>query len=191
MYRLVLFGAALALVLPLLASDAAAQRDAAAKARGEVGTGFWNPQYRRSARRRSFERPSSPISETYRRYSYEPADIRPGDAVVAVGQDVKLMRGKKVLARLPAGKRLEVRQVRGPWVGVTIEVDGSRIGGWIRRSDLALTADSSRAVTSEPARESYRSFSYEPTDRFRSRSRSRSTKSNPPYVRLHPGSRAR
>ncbi len=52
-------------ILATTATPAYAQRDAGAKARGEVGTGFWNPRYRSS----SFV-PSR--VEACRNYSYEP-----------------------------------------------------------------------------------------------------------------------
>lgn len=49
MSRLIVMGVAMMALSLLLVSDAAAQRDAGAKMRGEYGQGFWSRSYNRAS----------------------------------------------------------------------------------------------------------------------------------------------
>ena len=75
---------AVAVVGLLLGSEALAQRDAGAKARGEYGKGFWSsgsnrratstvPRRMMSPTRPTYSIAESPAAESYRSFSYEPA----------------------------------------------------------------------------------------------------------------------
>lgn len=74
----------------LLSSDALAQRDAGAKARGEFGKGFWNSGSNRASTRvvqrtmvpqaRLYQTESPQAVDSYRSFSYEPT---PGDTADA------------------------------------------------------------------------------------------------------------
>lgn len=57
----------------------------------------------------------------------------PGTTVhVAAG--TPLMRGTQVVATVPSDQDLKVLKTEGPWVGVAVEVNGSKRGGWVLRS---------------------------------------------------------
>lgn len=75
---------AVAVVGLLLGSEALAQRDAGAKARGEYGGGFWSsganrratstvPRRMMSPTRSTYSIAETPAAESYRSFSYEPA----------------------------------------------------------------------------------------------------------------------
>lgn len=70
MFRLISMGVAMMALSLLLVSDAAAQRDAGAKMRGEYGQGFWSRSYNRASDGAQAERPAT--TESYRRFSFEP-----------------------------------------------------------------------------------------------------------------------
>ena len=58
------------------------------------------------------------------------------DQVVVVAKQAKLMKGKKVLGRLPAATRLTVKKVRGDWLGVTAKLKGKSTFGWLHSRDV-------------------------------------------------------
>lgn len=68
-----------------------------------------------------------------------PAGAGVGDTVhVAAG--TRLMRGNDVVATVPRDQDLKILKIEGPWVGVAVNVDGRKRGGWVSRSAGQRTA---------------------------------------------------
>jgi HEAT repeat protein len=63
--------------------------------------------------------------------------IGPGSIVVVAQEGAKLKIGKEVVATLPRGAQLKVSAVRGDWLGVQADVNGSSKLGWVLRSLVA------------------------------------------------------
>jgi hypothetical protein len=138
MSRLLLIGMVVAMTSGMWTADAMAQRDAGAKARGEFGTGFWNPQHRRPSSGAASYQPSQPRGETYRRFSYEPVGIHPGDTVVLNGDNVKMMKGTVVVGAVPNGQEFKVTKVVNGWLGAVVEVDGRKLTDWVWHKNVSL-----------------------------------------------------
>jgi hypothetical protein len=175
-------------------TDAMAQRDAGAKARGEVGTGFWNPMYRPSRNRTFFYQPTRPSGESYRSFSYQPMNISAGDHVVVTGNNAKVMKGRDVVGDVPNGMKFEVTKVIDGWLGAVVDVDGKKLNGWIWNGNVTaedqLNRPADTARREEPS-QSTRRFSYEPTlvtPSTRSVERA-GRRGYSPENRLHPGAR--
>ena len=64
--------------------------------------------------------------------------IQPGDKVKVINGPAPLKRGTKVLTEVPTGTELEVKKVKGKWIGVPFVKDGKRIFGWIHEKRLTL-----------------------------------------------------
>ena len=62
--------------------------------------------------------------------------LRRGSFVVTVGESVTMRAGRDVVARLPKGTQLRVLEVRDPWVGVQMEVDGKPKTGWVLQKEV-------------------------------------------------------
>lgn len=80
-----------------------------------------------------------------------------GDEVVVTAGNAPLMRGWSTVAQVPAGLRLQVIRVEGPWVGTAVTVNGRRIGGWMWNGqvatsrELAIRSGVNRRFSFEPA----------------------------------------
>lgn len=122
----------------LLSGDVWAQRDAAAKSRGEFGTGFWSTQYDRPVRGQRSYQPRQAGTESYRAFSYEPIGISAGDTVVVIGNGARLMKGEKVISTVPNGTRFKVTRVSQGWLGTAVDLDGRKLAGWIWHKDVAF-----------------------------------------------------
>ena len=70
-------------------------------------------------------------THTIRSFSYEPAALAPGDAVVITAENVGIMSGRTTLGVAAKGDRFIVKQVVGSWLGANLEVDGKQINGWV------------------------------------------------------------
>jgi len=68
-------------------------------------------------------------------------DVKPGEMVVVSSDNANLMRGAAVLTALPEGHRLTVTEVRGPWLGTNVDVDGQSFSGWILSRDVRSLED--------------------------------------------------
>ena len=78
-----------------------------------------------------------------------PADIQAGDSVI-VKDEAPLMSGRQVLAWVPKGTTLTVREVRGPWVLVETPAVGRRGGGWMQTEHLlAAPGDEAPPIPNE------------------------------------------
>lgn len=167
MSRLLLMGLLGAMMSGVWTTEAIAQRDAGAKARGEVGTGFWNPMYRRSRSGSYSFRPARPRAESYRSFSYQPTEINPGDTVVVKDDAVKIMDGTNVVGTVPNGLQFKVNKVLNGWLGTVVDVDGQALKGWIRRGNVELAEKAAsklpEATCENTQVSNYRSFSYEPS----------------------------
>lgn len=158
----------------VIGADALAQRDAGAKARREIGRGFWSTiartsrgQTRQRVATPRYSPPSSPrgigaeapSSGSYQRFSFEPA---PG-----------------------ADDRVNGAELAAPAVG-----EGEKV----ETEGVELQKGTVQPRCTEPRSSSYRRFSFEPaaTSTGRSVSRDKSTtreRPSTPRVRLRPGSR--
>lgn len=78
------------------------------------------------------------------------------DQVVVTAESAPLMRGGATLAYVPAGSRLQVIRIEGPWVGTAVTVNGRRVGGWLWNGQLATPRE--LAARSAPTRR----YSYQP-----------------------------
>lgn len=86
--------------------------------------------------------------------------FRAGDSPAIAAQYANLTVGTNVVAKLPKGQRIVVVEVRQPWVGTYVSIDGQQKGGWIKIADFipsgpvvepgALIHTAARVVTSEP-----------------------------------------
>ncbi len=68
------------------------------------------------------------------------APIRVGDTVVVVTA-APLMDGSQTLLTIAPGKKLNVTDVRDPWVAVVVDQDGKRISGWVSAEHLKRAED--------------------------------------------------
>lgn len=168
MFRFISVGAAVVTLALLFVSDAVAQRDAAAKARGEFGRGFWDSGNQASRSQSFYYQPARPSVESYRSFSYEPVGINPGDTVSVSGDDIKMMKGSDIVGAIANGTKFKVTKVINGWLGAVVEVDGQKLNGWIWHKNVALDEQASSsepraADRSEAGRRTYRRFSYEPS----------------------------
>jgi len=60
----------------------------------------------------------------------------PDDRVVVIAKQAKLKIGDKVLGTLPEGTQLDVKKVKGEWVGVYAPVKGKSVFGWVHARDV-------------------------------------------------------
>ena len=163
------------LALGVFSADATAQRDAGAKARGEVGTGFWTPANRRprnSVRAYAFRSATvsrqvatTAVVDANRSFSYQPVDFHAGDRVLIDRDDVKLMMGSKVVGRLENGSVFQVTRVINGWLGAVIENEGQKLEGWVWHGNAAKEgseSNSEEATEQSASGQVMRSFSYEP-----------------------------
>ena len=170
MLRFCSVGVALVLLSSMVVSDAAAQRNAAAKARGDFGTGFWNSGNRNVGRRSYSYQPTRSTAESYRSFSYEPAAFSPGDTVHVRRDGVQMMKGADVVGALENGTQFTVTKVIDGWLGAVIEQDGQTLNGWVWHNnvvsgDQAMSSEPTAAARPESQPETYRRFSYEPSTR--------------------------
>lgn len=179
------------------ATEALAQRDSGAKARGEIGTGFWG---QRSTGSQYYASPRvyqpAPAVGTYRSFSYEPQAIQPGDTVVVQAPEARVMSGRDQVGALDSGQEFEVTRVVNGWLGVVTERDGEELRGWVWHRDVTPQATTPPATSRGVApQQGFRRFSYEPAQVpaltapapvQRSRPAQQPT---PPEVRLRPGTR--
>ena len=84
--------------------------------------------------------------------------FQPGEEVVAAVAGAPLMRGYSTLATAAQGQTLRVLKVEGPWVGTTVTVNGTTIGGWIWSRQL-MTRPQYQAMRET----SRRRYSYQPS----------------------------
>lgn len=185
----VLFGA--------VSAVAVAQRDAGAKARGDM-RGFWDqrPAVSRVYRGPVFYQPA-PATEGYRRFSYEPVAIGRGDTVVVDVDRAKLMSGPNQVGTLAKGREFQVTRVINGWLGAVVEENGKELKGWIWHRNVLLDRAGDRSPDTAgsvgPPQRAYRRFSFEPSERMRyappATSRRAQRRPTPPEVRLHPGIR--
>ena len=75
-------------------------------------------------------------SRTVRSFSYEPATVAPGDAVVITADETAIMSGRTTLGVAAKGDRFVVKQIVGPWLSATLEVEGKTISGWVRQNNV-------------------------------------------------------
>lgn len=86
-----------------------------------------------------------------------PPRMAAGDQVVVTANSAPLMRGMSTLAYVPAGSRMQVIRVEGPWVGTAVTVNGRRVGGWLWNGQLATSQElaarsgSTRRYSFQPA----------------------------------------
>jgi hypothetical protein len=59
-----------------------------------------------------------------------------GDTVTIASENAQLMLGERFLGPVPKGVQVLVVEVRDPWIGTQVMVDGRRTAGWIRVDDL-------------------------------------------------------
>jgi hypothetical protein len=167
-----------------------AQRDAAAKARGEFGTGFWNPKYRQSQSQTYSFRAVQPGAESYRSFSYQPSAIAVGDTVVVNRDGVSVMMGMEMVGAAPSGLEFTVTKVIDGWLGTVAEVDGRELKGWIWNGNVSLkqsaTAESPQASLENPPTNTYRVFSYQPSQTSRTNARSERRKNPWQYPKSDP-----
>jgi hypothetical protein len=52
--------------------------------------------------------------------------------VIVTWDQARVLMGDKEVARLAIGDRVQVTEVRGQWLGVWIDVDGTQVSGWLR-----------------------------------------------------------
>jgi hypothetical protein len=167
MSRLLLMGLVGTAIIGSLAlgGNALAQRDAGAKARGDM-RGFWDQGIRRSGGPSVVYQPASPRSESYRRFSYQPIEIERGDFVVVQGDNVQMMRGKDVVGIVPKGSEFKVTKVVNGWLGGVVDVEGQKLNGWVRHNAVSpkqqAAAESSESARNESSAQAIRRFSYEP-----------------------------
>ena len=181
MFRFMLVGLLAIAMSGFWVAEGMAQRDAAAKARGEYGRGFWS-QERVSQRANSYYvQPTQATEEAVRSFSYEPARFMEGDEVVVAGRDVRMMVGRDVIGSMPDGLHFRVVKVVDGWLGAIVEVDGQEMKGWVRNTNVRYANE--EASVEQP--QEMRRFSYEPSPSVRSRSTQQ--RHSPPEVRQHPG----
>lgn len=166
----VALAAVVAVTMFALGAPAHAQRDAGSKARGD-NTPFAGPwPQSRSYSQRSFSyAPAQVTSPQVRQsFSYEPAPFHMGDKIVVSADVTKLMKGTETLATAKRGQTFEVRKIEGPWVGTEMDVNGTKVSGWIWGQHVTLASEPSAAAPERSAVQApvqRRSFSYEPTYR--------------------------
>lgn len=166
MVRFLLVGFVAAILFPLRATDVMAQRDAGAKARGDM-KGFWDPSYRRSWSRSYYYLPPRPRINRYRGFSYEPLNVNTGDTVIVTGAGVKMMKGKEVVGDIPEGLKFKVNKIVNGWLGATVERDGKKLNGWIWHGNVRVAGpaagESPQTARNEARTRGERRFSYEPS----------------------------
>jgi hypothetical protein len=143
-------------------ADALAQRDAGAKARGDM-RGFWDQGSSRSARPSFYYQPA-PAADGYRSFSYEPMAIAPGDEVTVNVAEANLMLGRNLVGTLEKGEKFNVTRVINGWLGAVVEKDGQTLKGWVWHRNVLpedVAAEPSPQTAQQPPVER-RSFSYEP-----------------------------
>lgn len=62
------------------------------------------------------------------------------DQVKVKADGTQVMLGDKVLTTLNAGAELEVVKRHGQWVGVSIDIDGQRVSGWLKADQVEVVA---------------------------------------------------
>lgn len=77
-------------------------------------------------------------SQAVRSFSYEPVAVAvaPGDAVVITADKAGIMSGRTTLGVATKGDRFVVKQVVGPWLSATLEVEGKKISGWVWQNNV-------------------------------------------------------
>jgi hypothetical protein len=162
-------GLVVATLFGLSSTEAIAGPDAGAKARGEF-KGFWEQGTSRSVNRSLSYEPTRRDADGYRSFSYEPIGVKAGDRMVVKGDDVKMMRGAKVVGDVPGGLEFKVTKVVDGWLGAVVEVDSQKLNGWIWHANAKLEEKAASAAPQTSARadsgqRNVRRFSYEPAPR--------------------------
>jgi len=62
--------------------------------------------------------------------------IRVGDKVEPSRSNVQLWLGQQTLGMIPQGEQLTVEDVRSPWIGVTAQISGRSVRGWVHASEI-------------------------------------------------------
>lgn len=88
------------------------------------------------------------------------AALQPGDEAVVSENGTPLKIGSDTLLTLSRGQRLTVIQIKGPWVGGRVSVDGQERTGWVW-SERALTP---QQFATQPRR--VRRYSFDPSERL-------------------------
>jgi hypothetical protein len=170
MSRLLFIGLVGIMIVGSWGGNALAQRDAGAKARGDMRS-FWDPSYRRSGGQSFYYQPARPSAESYRSFSYQPVGINLGDIVVVQGGDAKMMKGADVVGIVPKGSEFKVTKVINGWLGAVVDVEGQTLNGWIWHrnvSQKAAATELPQARRDDTQAQTYRRFSYEPAQPTRS-----------------------
>lgn len=155
MSRLVLSLVVATAVSGLWSTQAMAQRDAGAKARGDYGRGFWNTTNNSSVSSGAvyYRQPmaASANSQQYRSFSYEPTTIHKGDSVVVDRENVNMMLGSKSLGTLPKDTKFDVIKVTNGWLGAEVEVNGQKMKGWIWNQNVRAGQTLDEVAPAPPA----------------------------------------
>ena len=83
--------------------------------------------------------------------SAEAGGIKKGDAVIVTADEAPLKVRRDVVAVVRAGKRLEVREIREPWLWVLVETDEGTKKGWILANKV-MRAPASKSERVEATR---------------------------------------
>jgi hypothetical protein len=62
--------------------------------------------------------------------------LKVGSTLVIAGDGANLIVGSHIVAALPKGQRIVVVEVRDPWVGTYVSVNGQKRAGWIATADF-------------------------------------------------------
>ncbi len=146
-------------VSAMWSTQAMAQRDAGAKARGEFGRGFWNSQSQTSTTQNFnyYTQPATTAAantQQYRSFSYEPMAFEKGDSVVVNRDNVKMMLGSKTLGAVPKDTTFKVIQITDGWLGAEIEIDGQKTKGWVWNRNVRMNQAAEAAPAPAPPAES-------------------------------------
>ncbi len=166
MLRVMLVGLLAIVASGMSSSDALAQRDAGAKARGDQRA-FWDSGSR-GYRGEAFSfRVRRADAEPTRRFSYEPMGIEPGEMVTVSQDGVKVMRGTNVVGTMAKGTPFKVLKVVDGWLGTVTEVNGKMLDGWVWHKNVSTGAAKTEQKTEKSADMAQagdgRRYSYEPT----------------------------
>jgi hypothetical protein len=82
--------------------------------------------------------------------------FRPGEPFIVAQQDAPLMRGTETLATLSQGQRLNVLATEGDWVGTSVVLNGTTVGGWVHKRQAATPTQYAQRMTTR-RRYSYQS----------------------------------
>ncbi|HEX5444826.1 MAG TPA: hypothetical protein VFW87_13395 [Pirellulales bacterium] len=100
------------------------------------------------------------IAATSNSYAAPAATLKAGDEAVVSENGTPLKIGNDTLATLSRGQRFKVIEIKGPWVGGRLSVDGQERAGWVW-SERALTP---QQFAAQPRR--IRRYSFDPSERL-------------------------